>query len=98
MRSLVPVYNANCTYCMGDAQAMLLARPLVHAVRISGTAGCVEVEHDNDDLPAITNLLQQSRHGWEVGSNGDVDMTPAVGESTAVCAIHAGSKQPQPNQ
>lgn len=88
MRTLINVENANCTYCMNDVRDTLLARPLVHDVRTSVVAGCWEVGHDQDDVAAITDLLRQSLHGWEVADNGEIIMIATSPNASDRCAAH----------
>ncbi len=88
MRTLIRVDNANCTYCMNAVRDALLARPLVHAVRSSAVAGCWEIDHDHDDLDAITNLVRQSLHGWEIADNGEIIMIATTPEVRDRCALH----------
>jgi len=88
VRTLIRVDNANCTYCMNDVRDALLARPLVHAVRSSAVTGCWELDHDHDDLAAITNLVRQSLHGWEVADNGEIIMVATTPEVRDRCAWH----------
>jgi len=88
MRTLIRVDNANCTYCMNDVRDALLARPRVNAVRSSATAGCWEIDHDHEDLAAITNLIRQSLHGWEVADNGEMIMIATTSEVRDHCALH----------
>lgn len=88
MRTLISVPNANCTYCMNDVRDALLARPLVNAIRSSAVAGCWEIDHDHDDLTAITELVRQSLHGWEVADNGEIIMITTTPEVRDHCAVH----------
>lgn len=66
----------------------LLARPLVNAIRSSAVAGCWEIDHDHDDLTAITELVRQSLHGWEVADNGEIIMITTTPEVRDHCAVH----------
>jgi hypothetical protein len=88
MRTLIQVDNANCTDCMTAVRDALLARPLVHAVRSSAVSGCWELDHDHDDLHAITDLVRQSLRGWEVADNGEVIMIATTPEVRDRCAWH----------
>lgn len=88
MRTLIRVANANCTYCMNDVRDALLACPLVHAVHSSAVAGCWEIDHDRDDLDAITHLLHESLHGWEIANNGEINMIATAPEIHGRCALH----------
>ena len=90
MRTVVHVENANCTYCMNEVREELLARPLVHAVHTSATAGCLDVEHD-DDPSALTDVLRRSLHGWQVADNGEVVSVRTMPELADHCTIHPAS-------
>lgn len=92
MRTLIRVRNANCTYCMAAVREELLARPLVHAVRMSAMAGCLEVDHDHDDPSALTDLLQQSLRGWQAADNGEVVSVTTSPELSEECAWHPDGK------
>lgn len=82
------VENANCEYCMNAVRKELLARPMVHDVRMHVAQGCWEVEHDYDDLSAITELLRTSLRGWVVESNGEIMMVATTPEIADRCAWH----------
>lgn len=88
MRTLVHVENANCTYCMNEVREELLARPLVHAVHASATAGCLEVEHEDDDPSALTETLRRSLRGWQVADNGEVVSVRTMPELADHCTVH----------
>lgn len=88
MRTLIKVENANCTFCMNDVRDTLLARPLVRDVRTSVVAGCWEVDHDHDDVAAITGVLRQSLHGWEVADNGEIVMIATSPDVADRCGEH----------
>lgn len=94
MRTLVRVENANCTYCMNEVRTELLARPLVHDVRLSATAGCWEVMHDHDDPQALTELLQRSLHGWQVTDNGEIVEVLTNPTSSSECLVHTAGRGP----
>lgn len=88
MQTMIKVENANCTYCMNAVKDDLLARPRVHDVRMSATAGCVVVDHDHDDPSALIDLLRQSLHGWEVASNGEIISVNTTSKISEHCAWH----------
>lgn len=56
---------------------------------MSATAGCLEVDHDHDDPSALTDLLLQSLHGWQVADNGEIVMVTTDPELTHECALHS---------
>lgn len=89
MRTLIQVDNANCVSCLNDARDALLARPLVRAVRSTATAGCWEIDHDHDDLGAITDLVRETLRGWEVADNGEIVMIATNPEVRDRCAAHS---------
>jgi hypothetical protein len=88
MRTLIRVENANCTYCMNAVRDDLLARPLVHHVHLSATAGCWEVDHDHEDASELIGVLEQSLHGWQVGSNGEIVEITTNPTLSDACAWH----------
>jgi hypothetical protein len=91
MRTLVHVETANCMYCMNEVRDELLARPLVHDVHTTATAGCLEVEHDDDDPSALTDVLRRSLHGWQVADNGEVVSVRTTPEVADHCPLHPAS-------
>jgi copper chaperone CopZ len=96
MRTLIQVQNANCTYCIGAVREELLARPRVHHVEMSLTAGCLEVDHDHDDPAALVELLRQSLHGAQVADNGEVVMIMTDPELTQECSLHPSDQKRHP--
>ncbi|MGE0308354.1 MAG: hypothetical protein AB7N61_19105 [Acidimicrobiia bacterium] len=74
---------------MNDVRNALLARPLVHDLWSSAVAGCWEIEHDHDDVAAMTELMRQSLHGWKVADNGEIIMMATNPTITDRCAWHS---------
>ncbi len=88
MRTRIEVENANCRYCVDAVRRELLARPGVHRVEVSSTAGCLEVDHDHDDPAALIELLHRSLHGSQVADNGEVVMITIDPVVTYDCSMH----------
>ncbi|HXH58165.1 hypothetical protein [Iamia sp.] len=91
MRTVIRVESANCSWCMNAVRDELLARPLVHHVQMSAMAGCWEVVHDHDDPSALVDLLQQSLHGWQVASNGEIVQVTTSPVVAGECSWHSAS-------
>ena len=72
--TLVQLTGANCTYCIAETTQILASRPQVEAVRLSSSKGCVEIEHNCDDLAALCEVIASTLHGWDVASNGEILM------------------------
>ena len=89
MKTVVRIENTNCTYCVDDVRKALLAFPLVHTVEMSATTGCLDVEHDYEEVSAIIGLLRDSPLNWDIADNGEIVMVAATCESSGQCASHA---------
>lgn len=76
---------------MPQRRKVLLDHPLVHGVRMNAEAGCLEVDHDHDDVSALTGLLRQSLRGWEIAGNGETIMISATSEPSDGCSWHSSS-------
>lgn len=92
MHTLIRVENANCTFCMNAVREELLARPLVHSVEMSATAGCLEVDHDHDDVSELTGLLRRSLYGWQVADNGEIVAVNTGSTVSGECAWHPSDR------
>lgn len=90
--------RCQCTYCMQDVRGALLARPLVHRVRMDAVAGCLEVDRDHDDPMVLTGLLRQSLRGWEIAGNGETIMISPTSEPSDGCASHSSNDAEQRHQ
>lgn len=89
MKTVVRIENTNCTYCLDDVRKVLLASPRVRTVEMGATTGCLDVEHDYEEVSAITGLLRDSPLNWDVADNGEIVMVAPTCESSGRCALHA---------
>lgn len=87
MQTKLQVQNANCTFCMNAVKKELLERPLVNDVRSSATEGCWVVDHD-DDPAALIAILNQSLHGWNIATNGEIISVTTDSRISDHCSLH----------
>lgn len=74
MRTIVGLANSNCSWCLKVMEDRLAARPLVHAVHLDFTAGCLVVDHHDDDPAALVAEIHDDLRGWTLADNGEAVM------------------------
>ncbi len=88
-RTLLQVGQANCGYCLDEVAAALLARPQVQGVHANAVSGYIAIDHADDDLAVLEDLIKHRLRGFGTASNGEIVMTPATTELSSTCPHHS---------
>ncbi|MDQ6837716.1 MAG: hypothetical protein M3137_05080 [Actinomycetota bacterium] len=84
--------NSNCTWCRDALVDQLRTRPLVQAVHVNSTAGCLVVDHDHDSPKALVADVHRVLRGWELADNGERVMVTLDVHEAAHCAFVEGGR------
>ncbi len=85
MRTIVGLANSNCSWCLNVMADRLAARPLVHAVHLDATSGCLVVDHDDDDPAVLVAEIHSNLRGWEMADNGEAVMVDLGVHEASAC-------------
>lgn len=70
-QTLIEFRGANCTWCLNYAISHLRSRHAVRAVQVQAGMGCIEVDHDADDLDELLPDVRADLRGWQRADNAE---------------------------
>lgn len=81
-RTVIEFNNANCSWCLNNMISHLHSQAAVKSVRYEAGTGCIEVDHDAEDIAELMSGVKADLRGWRQGDNGervmiDLDVHPS---------------------
>ena len=70
-RTLIEFNGANCSWCLNRTLTHLRSHDSVLSARVREGTGCIEVDHDADDLDELLAGLHADLRGWQKADNGE---------------------------
>lgn len=87
MKTVIGLANSNCSFCLNAMAERLAERPLVNAVHVNASAGCLEVDHDHDDPEALVAKIHDDLRGCVTADNGEVVMVEIDVHEESLCRL-----------
>jgi regulator of cell morphogenesis and NO signaling len=87
MQTSLRIEGANCPSCFNETLDALTRLPGIKAVRGSFSGPCIEIDHDDVGLEAITGTIRSHLRGVEMFSS-EVRMIPLVPVALSVTCVH----------